>query len=192
MEKKEKSSLKDVIWQLYQLAQKDGRLAEKRDSFLETKEELEEKLSSSTEMEWVDFIRLKDARTLLAMLFADWGAQLEDYIYAVKWKPYYKSMMSEHRGVVNFATENVFSKLFVDRYSLSESIQIGSYRVRILKQKKTPATLKPLNDSVLDGRWYKRSAEGAFEIFIAKPNPVGEFLRVDGNCVIHLFIQRKE
>lgn len=137
MGKESYGSLKEKIFLLQELAHEESFVAQK-EGIPGILLDLQDSLRNPIELEYVDFVRLKNARAILQSSMALWSAEIQTMLTLLRSKPEYKKMVSEHRGVFRISSRNLFTNILVDRFTLPESFVLRDYQVVISRMVISP------------------------------------------------------
>lgn len=176
-------SLKEVIYQLYEMAHEES-FALKKEMIPELIQELEEKIFLGAEMEYVDFVRLKNVRAVLERSVAFWSTEIQKILTSLRSKPEYKKMVTAHKGVLRISSSNLFTNILLDRFTSPEAFILRDYQIVISKFKSNQ------NQEMQQGEWYKLTGNQAHR-YAPKPNEEGEFQRCDGDFAIYVVIKKR-
>ncbi len=175
-------SLKEVIYQLYEMAHEES-FALKKEMIPELIQELEEKIFLGAEMEYVDFVRLKNVRAVLERSVAFWSTEIQKILTSLRSKPEYKKMVTAHKGVLRISSSNLFTNILLDRFTSPEAF--------ILRDCQIDISVLPgeENGEQKKGDWYKLVENQAVR-HVPKSNEQGVFQRRDGDYTICIEIKK--
>lgn len=175
-------SLKELIYQLYEVAHEES-FAVKKETIPELIEELHASVKIATDMEYVDFVRLKNIRALLERSVAIWSTEIQQILTSLRSQPEYKKMVTAHKGVLRISSSNLFTNILLDRFTSPESFVLRDYQIVISKFKSNQ------NQEMQQGEWYKLTGDQAHR-YAPKCNEEGTFQRRDGNLIICVEIKK--
>ena len=181
-ENQEKRSLKELIYNLYEMAHVES-FSQKKETIPDLIEELHTSVQIATDMEYIDFVRLKNVRAILERSVAVWSADVQKILNLLRSKPEYKKMVTAHKGVLRISSSNLFTNILLDRFTSPESFVLRDYQIVISKS--------PLhwNEEAQNGEWYKLTGDQAHR-YAPKCNEEGTFQRRDGNLIICVEIKK--
>lgn len=181
-ESQEKRSLKELIYQLYEVAHEES-FAVKKETIPDLIEELHASVKIATDMEYVDFVRLKNIRALLERSVAIWSTEIQQILTSLRSQPEYKKMVTAHKGVLRISSRNLFTNILVDRFTIPESFVLRDYHITISKSP------PHWNEEAQNGEWYKLTGDQVHR-YAPKCNEEGTFQRRDGNLIICVEIKK--
>lgn len=95
----------------------------------------------------------------------------------------YKKMVTAHKGVLWISSSNLFTNILLDRFTSPESFVLRDYQIVISKFKSNQ------NQEMQQGEWYKLTGDQAHR-YAPKCNEEGTFQRRDGNLIICVEIKK--